>query len=52
MLGRELGDIIDQRFTKGKHSTTWHAGGLPQGRYFYRLQTDDNVEVRSLMIVK
>jgi subtilisin-like proprotein convertase family protein len=52
MMGRELGIVTDQDYQSGKHNIRWNAGNLPQGRYFYRIQTDQNVEVKSMMIVK
>jgi subtilisin-like proprotein convertase family protein len=52
MMGRELGDITNRIYSAGEHQLKWNAQNLPQGRYFYRLQTDDHVEVKSMMIIK
>ena len=52
IMGRDLGTIADQHYNAGAHSLNWQAGDLPQGRYFYRIQTDQYTEVKSMMIVK
>ncbi|MEN8225042.1 MAG: M20/M25/M40 family metallo-hydrolase [Bacteroidota bacterium] len=52
MMGRTVDAITDQHFDAGTHSISWHAGNLPQGQYFYRIQTGQYVEVKSMMIAK
>lgn len=52
MMGRELGDIVDHTYPAGDHIFHWNAGNLVPGRYFYRIQTNDKVEVKSMLIIK
>lgn len=51
MMGRELGTIHRGNYSQGEHSFEWNAGNLAPGRYFYRIQTERHVEVKSLMII-
>ena len=52
MMGRELETIVDQEYDRGEHSVNWNAGNLSAGQYLYRIQTDEHVEVKSMMIAK
>ncbi len=52
MMGRELGSVCNRQFNAGSHKVNWNASKLPQGQYFYRMQTDQHVEVKSMLIVK
>ena len=52
MMGREIETVVNRHYDQGAHSIQWNAGELPMGKYFYRIQTDQYVEVKSMMIVK
>jgi len=52
MMGRELETIVDQEYDRGEHSVNWNAGNLSAGQYLYRIQTDEHVEVKTMMIAK
>lgn len=52
MLGRDLGTVAHRWFNAGAHSITWNAGKLPQGQYYFRIQTDSFTDVKPMMIVK
>lgn len=52
MMGRDLGTIVNKQYDAGVHNIRWQSGDLPQGRYFYRMQTNKTVEVKSMMIIK
>jgi subtilisin-like proprotein convertase family protein len=52
MMGREVGTVTNQHYAAGEHSIQWNAGTLPEGKYFYRIQTDNAVKVSSMIIVK
>jgi hypothetical protein len=43
VLGREVETLLSERQTAGSHSVAFHAGNLPSGVYFYRLQVEDPV---------
>jgi subtilisin-like proprotein convertase family protein len=52
MMGRELITVTDRQYSAGSHNIGWNASDLQQGQYFYRIQTDRSVDVKSMVIVK
>lgn len=52
MMGRELAQVTDRPYDAGSHQIHWNANGLPQGQYFFKVQSDDHVEVKSMVVVK
>ncbi len=52
LLGRRVSRLIDGRVKAGEHQMVWHAGHLPGGVYFCRLQAGGQVLRRKLVLVK
>ena len=52
MLGRQIALLLDEQLPPGVHNYVFDAGDLPTGIYFYKIQADDFVKVRKLMLVK
>ena len=52
MMGREIQTVCSKEFPAGSHSVSWQADGIPAGQYFYRVQSNDAVTVKSMIIVK
>ncbi|MEX1140635.1 MAG: T9SS type A sorting domain-containing protein [Bacteroidota bacterium] len=52
LLGREVSIVILGELHSGRHSHEWHAGNLPNGVYFYRLQAEDFVKTRKLAVIR
>lgn len=53
LLGREVARLADrQLFDAGRHSFTFDAGGITSGVYFYRLETEQVVTVKSMVLQK
>jgi subtilisin-like proprotein convertase family protein len=52
MLGRSLKTVTERDFEAGSHSVRWNAGSLPGGQYFYKVQTNENVAVKPMLIIK
>jgi hypothetical protein len=51
-LGNQL-DIIYDGFTEaGSYKVTWNAGNYASGIYFYRMETDNFVQVRKMLLMK
>ncbi len=38
LLGREVAVLVNKQLPPGTYSTTWNAGDVPSGMYFYRLE--------------
>ena len=52
LLGQQVSELANGRFTAGRHSVTFDGSNLSSGIYFYRLQTVDNVMTKKLTLVK
>jgi subtilisin-like proprotein convertase family protein len=52
MMGREIQTVCSQEYPAGSHSVSWQAEGIPAGQYFYRVQSNDAITVKPMIIVK
>ena len=52
ILGQSLGEICNERLDTGLHTFYYDSDTLPSGVYFYRLQSEDDIVVRKMMILK
>lgn len=51
-LGKEVATLLNIKLTAGTYEYEWSAKGLSNGVYFYRLVTDNFVEVKKMVLVK
>lgn len=51
-LGREVMVLVDESQNEGEHEVTFNASNLPSGVYFYRIKTQDRVEVKKMVFAK
>jgi len=49
--GQEIRTIVDKKFPPGFHDIKFNAVGLPSGIYFYRIQINDILMVRKMIIL-
>ena len=52
MLGEQVKQLVNDDVGAGHYSVQFSANGLPSGMYFYRLQAENFVQTRTLMLVK
>lgn len=52
VLGRDIATVTEQVYDAGSHKVQWNAGGLKGGQYFYKVQTDEQVVVKPMLIIK
>lgn len=52
MLGRRVSMLVDEVRPAGLNQVTFDAKSLPSGTYFYRLESGDKVETRSMVLVR
>ena len=52
MLGRSLTTVTEREYEAGSHTVRWNASSLTAGQYFYKVQTDENVAVKPMLIIK
>jgi hypothetical protein len=51
-LGQKVQELVNSEVDAGDHVTVFDASGLASGVYFYRMQTNEFVHVRSLVLLK
>ncbi len=52
LLGHEVAVLVDEAKPAGHHATRFDAGNLPSGAYLYRLQTQDRIMAKTMILVK
>jgi len=51
LLGRRVRTLTDGQHSAGKHEVRFEASELPSGVYFYRLETDETMRTRRMVVV-
>ena len=52
LLGHQVAVLVDESKPAGNHTTRFDAGNLPSGAYLYRLQTQDQIMAKTMILVK
>jgi hypothetical protein len=52
ILGNEIETLVNEEKQIGTDEITWNAEQLPSGVYFYRLQANDFVETKKMVLMK
>ena len=52
LRGEEVALLIDGTMPAGNHQVSWDASGFASGIYFYRLQADDFVQTKKMLLLK
>ena len=52
LLGHEVAVLVDEPKSAGNYTTRFDAGDLPSGAYIYRLQTQDKIMAKTMILVK
>jgi hypothetical protein len=52
VLGREVAVLVDQQLKPGTYEVAFDGTNLPSGVFFYKLEADDYVEVRKMVLIK
>ena len=52
LLGREIVTLINQPMQAGSYSVDWDASNYPSGVYFYKLETENFVESKKMVLLK
>ena len=52
VLGRRVAPLTDTEYQPGTYKVTFEAGDLASGIYIYRIQTQEFVQTRELMLLK
>jgi len=52
LLGKEIATLISAQLAAGEHAFEWHAGSLPSGLYFYKIETGRYAAVGKALLLK
>jgi hypothetical protein len=52
MLGEQLATIAEGTYEAGYHKITFNASNLPSGTYIYRLESNEFVQVKKMLLIK
>jgi len=52
VLGQEVATVVNETLEAGIHNFNFNAANLNSGVYYYRIKTDNFVEVKKMMLVK
>jgi hypothetical protein len=52
LLGREIATVVNEENSFGKHTVIFDASQLSSGMYFYRMQAENFVEIKKLVVIK
>ena len=52
LLGRQVGELVNEKLSPGTYKTQWSARGLASGVYFYRLTAGEYVETKKLLLLR
>jgi hypothetical protein len=52
ILGQQVAELVNEYMDTGRHSVTFDASRYATGLYFYRLQADNRVLVKKMMLIK
>lgn len=52
ILGREVAELVNEKLNPGTYEYEWNGINLPSGVYFYKLQSENFVETKRMVLVK
>jgi hypothetical protein len=52
VIGEEVAILVSEDLPPGKYEYTWDASGLASGVYFYRLEADDFIKSRKMLLIQ
>jgi len=52
MLGRELTTLVNEKRDVGSYEVTFNATNYASGIYYYKLQNDNMVQTKKMMLIK
>ncbi|MFC2092741.1 right-handed parallel beta-helix repeat-containing protein [Bacteroidota bacterium] len=52
ILGKEITTLVNERLRAGSYKVDWDGSGYPSGVYFYKLITNNFVNVKKMVLIK
>ncbi|MCK5456633.1 MAG: T9SS type A sorting domain-containing protein, partial [Melioribacteraceae bacterium] len=51
-LGQVVSELVNGQMSAGIHNVTWNAANMTSGIYFYRVEANDFVQTRKMLLLK
>ena len=51
-MGKEIETLVNEEKPTGTYEVSWHAGNLPDGIYFYKLNSGGLIETKKMLLHK
>ena len=52
LLGKEISTLLDNMCEPGEHSVDWNASSFASGVYFYRIEADNFLQTKKMVLLK
>jgi hypothetical protein len=52
ITGREVSTLINEHLSSGTYEVSFNSGNLPSGTYFYRLETENFSQTKTMLLIK
>lgn len=52
MLGREVATLVNEKLNPGTYEYEWNGINLPSGVYFYKIEAENFIEIKRMVLVK
>ena len=51
-LGKTVSEVVDENLTPGSYNVNWDAINYTSGIYFYRIETEEFIDVKKMLLIK
>ena len=52
IVGKEIVTLVNEKLSAGSYEVDWDGNGFTSGVYFFKLITDDFVDVKKMLLAK
>ncbi len=52
IIGEEVAELINERLSVGSYSTQFNGSNLSSGVYFYKLQSNNQMQIKKMLLIK
>ena len=50
--GKEVTTLVNEKLSAGSYEVEWDGTGYPSGVYFYKLETEDFIDTKKMVLLK
>jgi len=52
VLGQKVDNLVNIKKPAGEYTVRWNATGFPSGVYYYKLATNNFIDVKKMLLVR